>query len=93
MPSDSPSSPTQRSQPKVAAASTRHARAAGGRQHGVAVVGVLLEEAVVAGHADHARGYALALQLLGRLEAGGHLRPGADQDQLGPGLLALSRST
>ncbi len=81
MPTDSPSGPTQRSQPKVAAASTDTRARHGGREHRVAVGVVLLEEAVEAGHAHHPGGHAVVLQQVCGIEADGHLGAGADQDQ------------
>ena len=60
----------------------RHPRAHARRQHAVAVVGVLLGEALQAGRRDHARGEPLRLEQVGRGRADVHLGAGADQDHV-----------
>src|SRR5438270_6645062 len=54
-----------------------------GWQHLVAVALVLLGERVEAGHAHHADGHAVGLELLGGLQAEGDLRARAHQDHVG----------
>ena len=87
MPTWSPSSVVQRAQPKRGGRLHRHARPHARRQHAVAVVVVLLGEALQAGRGHHPRGDPLRLQQVGRLGADVHLRAGADQDQVGVALL------
>src|ERR687893_1287392 len=60
----------------------RHARADAPRQHALAIVLVLLGEAVQARRRHHARGDAVPLELLGGLRADVELRARPDQDQV-----------